>query len=208
MKHGPPRPGREWRDFWRAWREEQRRIWRESHQDDEPWEPKFPPPPEINDAWREFFYGFMGDWPESHWAFSGRRFKPWHQGQAAFNPFVAGLLSKGGGLLPLIVLHLLAEKARYGNEIMDLIAEQTGGRWVANPGAIYPLLTGLENLGLIVGEWEDPRKRTVRIYRLTQFGEQELDRVKAIVRPKLKEAIEVLEKLARDLDGAEGEGLV
>jgi DNA-binding PadR family transcriptional regulator len=115
------------------------------------------------------------------------------------------MLSKGGGLLPLYVLQLLCEGPRYGNEIMELITERTGGQWVANPGAIYPLMTVLEEQGFIVGEWEDPRKRTVRIYRLTEDGEAELARLKAIVKPKLMEAIEVLQKIARDLNGDDGE---
>ncbi len=191
------------RDFWWAWREERRRLWEE--QDGPPWEPCCPPPPEMLHAWREFFHGFMGAWPEHHWAFGGRRFKPWHQGMDAFNPFVANLLSMGGGLLPLYVMHLLSRQARYGNEIMDMITEHTGGQWAANPGAIYPLLTMLEEQGFVEGEWEDPRKRTVRVYRLTESGAQELARLKAIVRPKLREAIEVLQALEQALNGEKGD---
>ena len=163
-------------------------------------EPPFPMA-EMANFWREFFHDFMGAWPEQHWAFGGRRFNPWHQGIDAFNPFVASLLSKGGGLLPLYVLHLLAQKPRYGNELMEIITERTGGQWVANPGAIYPLMNDLEKQGLVIGDWEDPRKRTVRIYRLTSAGEQEMERLKAIVRPKLVEAIEAMQKLASDLNG-------
>jgi DNA-binding PadR family transcriptional regulator len=155
-------------------------------------------------AWREFFHSFVGDWPERHWAFGGRRFRPWHQGEAAFNPLVASLLSKGGGLLPLYVLHLLSEAPRYGNQIMALLAERTGGMWAPNPGAIYPLMTLMEDQGLIHGRWEDPQKRTVRIYSLTKTGELELNRLGAIMHPKLKEAIDVLQKLSSDLNGTQG----
>jgi DNA-binding PadR family transcriptional regulator len=155
--------------------------------------------------WREFFHEYMGTWPENHWAFGGRRFSPWRHGKDEFNPFVASLLSKGGGLLPLIVLRLLSTQPRYGNEMMELITERTAGQWVANPGAIYPLMTIMEEQGLVTGEWEDPRKRTVRIYTLTEDGEQELSRLGAIVRPKLKEAIEVLSSIARDLEDDESE---
>lgn len=147
----------------------------------------------------------MGASPEEHWFFGGRRFSPWHQGMDTFNPFVANLLSKGGGLLPLLVMQLVAQKPRYGNEIMEIIAERTGGQWVSNPGAIYPLLTQLEEQGLVEGVWEDPQKRTIRIYSLTEDGVQELARLKAIVRPKLSEAIEVLQKFERDLSGDPGE---
>lgn len=178
-----------------------RRLWEEHGHGH--WEAGHPPPPAVLHAWREFFHGEMGDWPESHWAFGGRRFKPWHQGIASFNPFVASVLSKGGGLMPVLVMHLIDERPRYGNEIMSLIAERTGGQWVANPGAIYPLMTMLEERGLIEGEWEDPEKRTVRVYRLTAEGEGELERLKAIIKPKLLEAVDVLETLARDLNGDE-----
>jgi DNA-binding PadR family transcriptional regulator len=63
----------------------------------------------------------------------------------------------------------------------------------------------LEEQGLVIGEWEDPTKRTIRIYSLTDAGMQEMARLKAIVRPKLEEAIEVLQRLAHDLNGEEGE---
>ncbi len=118
---------------------------------------------------------------------------------------MAALLSKGGGLLPLVVMHLLDQEPRYGNEIMELIVERTQGQWVANPGAIYPLLTMLEEESLVEGKWDDPRKRTMRIYHLTAAGEEELDRLKAIVRPKLEEAVQVLQELARDMNGDEDE---
>jgi DNA-binding PadR family transcriptional regulator len=102
-------------------------------------------------------------------------------------------------------MQLVAQKPRYGNEIMEIIAERTGGQWVSNPGAIYPLLTQLEEEGLVEGLWEDPQKRTIRIYSLTKDGVQELARLKAIVRPKLAEAIEVLQKFERDLNDDVGE---
>lgn len=195
--------GRRRGDFWHAWREEMRRRW--EAQGGPPCGPGMPPPPEVMHAWREFFHRFTGTWPEAHWVFGGRRFSPWHQGIESFNPFVAALLSKGGGLLPLVVLQLLAQQPRYGNEIMGLIAERTHGRWVANPGAIYPLMMELEAHGLVRGEWENPARRTIRIYHLTEQGREELERLKAIVRPKLNEAVEVLQDLLRDLTADEGE---
>jgi DNA-binding PadR family transcriptional regulator len=102
--------------------------------------------------------------------------------------------------LPLIVLRLLAKQPRYGNEIMGLISEQTSGQWTANPGAIYPLMTELEDRGMVKGEWDDPRKRTVKIYELTELGAKELKRVGAIVRPKLGEAVDVLQRILKDLE--------
>lgn len=159
--------------------------------------------PQEMEAWRQFFHQSFGTWPEDHWIFSGRRFSPWHQGMDTFNPFVATLLSKGGGLLPLYVLHLIAQQPRYGNAIMDMLAERTNGQWVSNPGAIYPLLTQLEKEGFIEGVWEDPEKRTIRIYTITDKGREEVTRIEMIVMPKLTETLDVLQALIDDLQ-AEG----
>lgn len=153
--------------------------------------------------WRQHFNNYMGAYPEDHWLFSGRRFRPWHHGRANFNPFVANLMSMGGGLLPILVLQLIAEEPRYGNEVMKLIRKRTAGQWVANPGAIYPLLTELEEEGLIAGEWENERKRTMRIYQITPQGEEELTKLKEIIRPKLSEAISMLQVLEAGLNGTD-----
>ncbi len=184
-------------NFWHDWHEAQ------EGEGPPPGPPFGSPPPSMVHAWRNYFHNYTGAWPEEHWAFGGRRFSPWHQGIDAYNPFVATLLSKGGGLLPLVVMHLMDQEPRYGNEIMELIAESTHGQWVANPGAIYPLLTMLEEEGLVEGKWTDPRKRTMRIYHLTPQGVEELARLKAIVRPKLEEAAQVLKEMAQNMNGVE-----
>src|ERR1700709_1837819 len=122
----PDRPGRHNHrpddpNFWWDWEEERQRQGEAHHGP-----PPAPGSPEQLGAWRDFFFQFTGEMPEHHWAFGGRRFRPWHQGDVSFNPFVANLFSQGGGLLPLIVLHLFQEKPRYGNELMTLISQKTG----------------------------------------------------------------------------------
>jgi PadR family transcriptional regulator PadR len=160
---------------------------------------------DVGTAWHRFFAEFLGIAPEDHWLFGGRRFKPWISGRWGpppdlFNPFVAEVMSKGGGLLSLYVLNLLAEQPRYGNDIMREIEERTKGRWGANPGAVYPLLNDMEERGLVEGIWEDPQKRSRRIYSLTPAGRRELNRLSAVMRPKLREAINVLRTLYEDLE--------
>ncbi len=156
-------------------------------------------PDDMARAWYEHLHDFLGQPPEEHWFFGGRRFKggPW--GPQGFNPIIGMFLSKGGGLLPLYVLHLLAEQARYGNEIMNEIEQRTEGSWSANPGAIYPLLDMLEKRGLVKSEWEAPNKRTRRFYHLTETGRIELVQLKEVMRPKLEEVIIILGRLLSDL---------
>ena len=105
--------------------------------------------------------------------------------------------------MALYVLHLLAEKPRYGNDIMHEIEVRTDRRWGSNPGAIYPMLSIMEDSGLVEGEWEDPDKRTRRIYSLTIEGREELDRLREVMRPKLEEAITILQDLYKDLEDDE-----
>lgn len=183
--------------FWQRWIDEQHAH--EHPEADHVYEPRR--------EWHKHFSAFLGIAPEKHWLFRGRRFKPWFSGSTGapglFNPFVAGVLSRGGGLLSLYVLHLLAEQPRFGNDIMKEIEARTEGRWGSNPGAVYPLLSQLEEGELINGEWQDPEKRTRRIYKLTSLGRKELNRLKEVIRPKLEEAISVLQDLSEDLDGGE-----
>ena len=182
------------RNFWSEWNDELHHHSRGEHlQVGQALSPK------EMEAWREFFHKTFGTWPEEHWIFGGRRFSPWHQGIDRFNPFIATLLSKGGGLLPLYVLHLISQKPRYGNEIMDLLSEQTNGSWVANPGAIYPLLTLLEKEGFIEGQWEDPDKRSIRIYTITDNGKDEVSRIAMIIMPKLIETQTLMQTFINDL---------
>ncbi|MBV9879398.1 MAG: PadR family transcriptional regulator [Gemmatirosa sp.] len=51
------------------------------------------------------------------------------------------------GDLRLVVLRLLAEKPRHGYEIIKALEEQSGGMYAPSPGAVYPTLQLLEELG-------------------------------------------------------------
>ncbi len=158
---------------------------------------------EWHGRWREQWHKSFGKEWQDHWLFGGRRFRHWTAGDEEANPFVAAILSRGGGLLALYVLHLLAERPRHGNDIMRQIEQRTVGSWTSNPGAIYPLLAAMEENALVHSRWEDPDKRTRRIYQLTDEGRQELERLRRVLRPKVMEAIEVLHVLYDDLYGGE-----
>lgn len=158
------------------------------------------PPHKLREMWRTHFRESFGMEPEDHWFFRGRRFKKWVSSvPGKFNPFVGLMLAKGGGLLPLLVLHLLEEQPRYGNEIMKALQDHTNGRWVSNPGVIYPLLNVMEEQRLVEGEWEDPDRRTRRFYRITQQGIEELGQLKDVMKPRLEEASEIMQSLLDEL---------
>jgi len=155
-------------------------------------------------TWRKHIRDMLEGEPGEHWFFRGRRFMGWWTGPGRINPLVGLLLSKGGGVLPVLVLHLLAQGPRYGNDIMREIQLRSKGTWASNPGAVYPLLRLLEHQGLVTGAWEDEAKRTRRVYQLTQEGKKEYAYLKDLMKPGLQEAIEVMRALFAELyaDGA------
>jgi PadR family transcriptional regulator PadR len=99
------------------------------------------------------------------------------------DPLLAEL--RRGGLLPLLVLHFLGAGPSYGNQLMERVAQVTGGLVAVNPNTMYPLLRSLEGKGLVAGEWEHPERRSRRFYRLTPDGEAERERLREELVPYL-----------------------
>jgi len=68
------------------------------------------------------------------------------------------------------VLQLLAEEPMHGYQLMQAIAERSGGRWTPSPGAIYPTLNQLEDEGLVVVTADAGRK----LATLTDAGREHI----------------------------------
>jgi DNA-binding PadR family transcriptional regulator len=81
------------------------------------------------------------------------------------------------GDLRWLALDLISEQPRHGYEVIRAIEDALHGNYAPSPGAIYPLLTMLEETGLIDGESQGNKK----LYRLTEAGREELDANKAQV---------------------------
>lgn len=65
------------------------------------------------------------------------------------------------------ILAMLADQPRNGYQLMQSLAERTGGMWRPSPGAVYPALNQLEDEGLIEAFDNDGQ----RAFRLTQAGQ-------------------------------------
>jgi PadR family transcriptional regulator PadR len=111
---------------------------------------------------------------------------------------LAGELRRAG-VLPLLVLHLLADGPSYGNALMERVEQLSRGLIAVNPNTMYPLLRRLETDGLIAGEWEHPERRSRRFYRLTPEGQAERELLAATVGPRLDAAAAALEDIKRAL---------
>ena len=122
------------------------------------------------------------------------------RGAGSQDPLVGEL--RRAGLLPLLVLHFLAREPSYGNQLMDRVTELTGGLIAVNPNTMYPLLRSLEQQGLVRGEWEHPERRSRRFYALTPAGEEERERLRTEVMPRLDAVATSVERLREVLGGA------
>ncbi|WP_199506053.1 PadR family transcriptional regulator [Geodermatophilus sp. TF02-6] len=69
------------------------------------------------------------------------------------------------------VLLLLAEQPMHGYQLMQTIAERSGGRWTPSPGAIYPTISQLEDEGLVSVTADAGRK----LVTLTDAGRQQVE---------------------------------
>lgn len=70
------------------------------------------------------------------------------------------------------ILLLLAEQPMHGYQLMEAIAERSGGRWRPSPGAVYPTLNLLEDEGVITLTQSAGR----RLAELTEEGRALVDR--------------------------------
>lgn len=73
---------------------------------------------------------------------------------------------RGRGNVRAGVLLLLAEEPRHGYALMTELAERSGGLWKPSPGSVYPVLSQLEDEGLVAVDEAEGR----RVFRLTDAG--------------------------------------
>ena len=79
----------------------------------------------------------------------------------------------GHGDLKLILLALIAEQPRHGYQLIRTIEEMFGGSYAPSPGAVYPTLTMLDEMGYARVDTSEPG--TKKLYTVTDEGRAYLD---------------------------------
>jgi len=104
--------------------------------------------------------------------FGGGFGPPWAGGMGPIGPRGMGR-GRGGpggrarrGDVRAAVLALLVERPMHGYEIIQELAERTGGLWKPSPGSVYPTLQLLEDEGHVVAEVDGGKRR----FSLTDEG--------------------------------------
>ena len=82
------------------------------------------------------------------------------------------------GDLRYVVLRLLEEKPRHGYEIIKALEEKFGGAYAPSPGAVYPTLQLLEDLGYARIASDQEGKK---VYEITDAGRAHLTENQATV---------------------------
>lgn len=81
------------------------------------------------------------------------------------------------GTLELLLLHLVAERPKYGYELVREL--QAGDAIEIKEGTVYPVLYRLEDRGLVVPEWQAEGRGVPRkYYQLTEAGHARLDELR------------------------------
>ncbi len=75
------------------------------------------------------------------------------------------------GFLRLVIFRLLKNRELSGMDIINVLSERSAGLWQPSPGSIYPMLSSLEESGLIEVARTEGRSK---IYKLSDFGLEQL----------------------------------
>lgn len=128
-------------------------------------------------------HGWDSPWDDPRAGRRGHQHGSWHRSGAPWGsgppPWLEGLigLAQSGtraarpprvrrGDVRTAILDVLAVEPMNGYQIIQQIAERSGGAWKPSPGSVYPTVQQLEDEGLVEGTEQDGR----RLLRLTDDG--------------------------------------
>jgi DNA-binding PadR family transcriptional regulator len=110
----------------------------------------------------------------------GRRGRGRHGRSHGMSGFFGGRGPRAGrGDIRAAILALLTEQPMHGYQIMNELAERTGGVWRPSPGSIYPSLQMLQDEGLVKSVDQDGR----RVFELTEAGTEAASQASAEPKP-------------------------
>lgn len=99
----------------------------------------------------------------------------------------------------LYILHLLTEKSYYGNRIKDEITRRLNDKWSPSYGMIYPLLSDLEINEYIEGWWDEPNKRSIKRYKITDKGKEHYKVIKLQSKEHIDDSLLIINNVLKDI---------
>ena len=73
-------------------------------------------------------------------------------------------------VLEMLVLKQLEKEERYGYQLISQLRDKSGGMFSLKEGTLYPILYRLEDDGLVVSRWSQPKGKEVsrKYYVITE----------------------------------------
>lgn len=132
-----------------------------------------------------------GPWGGGPWAHHSRGGSGWHGGPP---PWIAGLFGvpqPGGSRGPKVrrgdvraaILDVLSVEPMNGYQVINQIAERTGGAWKPSPGSVYPTMQQLEDEGLVESTSVSGRRQSTLTEAGREYVAEHPDELAATWRP-------------------------
>ena len=82
------------------------------------------------------------------------------------------------GVLEMLVLEIICQKATYGYELMAKLKSRSGDLFTLKEGTLYPILYRLEDDGMIQSSWSQGEGKSApkKVYTATEKGQLERHR--------------------------------
>lgn len=142
-------------------------------------------------------HGPWGGGPWAHGPWGGSE-QPWRHGPP---PWVAGLFGTAHGRagrgpkvrrgdVRAAILDVLSTEPMNGYQVINQIAERTGGAWKPSPGSVYPTMQQLEDEGLIESTTVNGRRQSTLTGAGRDYVDAHPDEMAATWRPFADDAEE------------------
>ncbi len=94
----------------------------------------------------------------------------------------------------IYILHLINKQGKmYGQRILDTINQQMDTKWQPSRGMVYPLLREMEEEGYLKAWWDEPDKRSIRYYNITEEGAKHLEKMKIKYKSSFRDARKIID---------------
>ena len=86
------------------------------------------------------------------------------------------------GVLEMLVLRLLFEREKYGYQLICELREKSDDLFLLKEGTLYPILYRMEDDGLVVSKWSEPKGKEVsrKYYSITEEGRETLEQLQIL----------------------------
>lgn len=80
------------------------------------------------------------------------------------------------GVFEMLVLKLLEKEEKYGYQLISELRSKSDGMFTLKEGTLYPILYRMEDDGLVISRWSEPKGKEVsrKYYAITDTGKQVL----------------------------------